>query len=96
MFAVIVTGDTLSVLERHPLPIFLPVGGMIGHFVEYYMSAHQFGNKPVISVTVYVESYPPPHIPPQGFNESKWLNIHVTVNMCHGAPLWPILLLLDE
>ena len=34
MVAVIVTGEILGVLERHPLPIFLPVGGMIGHFVE--------------------------------------------------------------
>ena len=34
MLAVIVTGEILGALERHSLPIFLPVGGMIGHFVE--------------------------------------------------------------
>ena len=26
--------STQCLLERHPLPIFFPVGGMIGHFVE--------------------------------------------------------------
>ena len=34
MLDVIVTGEIIGVLERHPLPIFLLVGGMIGHFVD--------------------------------------------------------------
>ena len=95
MLAVIVTGEILGVLERHPLSIFLPVGGMIGHFVEYSVGAHQFGNKLVISEAFYVERYPP-YILPQGFNKSKWLTFHVTVNLCPGAPLRPIISLLDQ
>ena len=51
---VIVTGEILSVLGCHPLPIFLPVGGMIGHFVEKSVCDHKFGNKPVMSGAVYV------------------------------------------
>ena len=53
---------------------------MIGHFVDYSVGAHQFGNKPVIYGAVYVESYLP-HILTQGFNESEWLTFHVTVNL---------------
>ena len=33
ILAVIVTGEILGLLERHPLSIFLMVGGTIGHFV---------------------------------------------------------------
>ena len=32
---------------------------MIGHFVDYSVGAHQFGNKPVIYGAVYIERYPP-------------------------------------
>ena len=34
MLTVIVMVDIIGLLERHPLPIFLPVGGMIGNFVQ--------------------------------------------------------------
>ena len=44
MLAVIVAGEILGVLERHPLSIFFLVGGMIGHFVNYSVGAHHFGN----------------------------------------------------
>ena len=59
------------------------------------MGAHQFGNKPFIYGAVYFERYPL-HIQTQGFNKSKCLTLHVTVNLCPGAPLKPILFLLDE
>ena len=95
LLAVIMTGEILSLLELHLLPILFLVGGMIGHFVEYFLGTHQFGNKPVISGTVYFEMYSP-HILLQVFSKSKWLTIHVTVNMCPGEPLWPIFSLLCE
>ena len=34
MLDVIVTGEIVGVLECHQLPIVLPVGGIIGYFVE--------------------------------------------------------------
>ena len=49
------------------------------------MGAHQFGNKPVISGAMYIERYPS-HILPQGFNESKWLTLHINYNFCPGHP----------
>ena len=64
---VIVKGEILGVIERHLLPIFLTVGGMIRQFVEYSMGDHRFGNKPVFYGAVYVERYSP-HIMPQSFN----------------------------
>ena len=54
MLSVILTGEILGVLERHPLPIFSLVGGMIRHFVEKSVGGHQFGNKPVISSVAYI------------------------------------------
>ena len=95
MLATIVTGEILGVFEHHPLPIFFLEGGMIGHFVEEAVCAHELGNKPIISSAMNIEGYPV-NVLPQGFHMSNWCTIKVTINLCHGHPLGPILLLLDE
>ena len=48
MLASVAAGEVLCIIETYPLPIFLPVRFVVGHFGQQTMCAHHFCDKLVI------------------------------------------------